>query len=385
MERDLIDASIQAIEPHGDRVAAYFYARLFLESPDLREMFPPAMDVQRDRLFGALVRIVRGGDRPDLLEGFLGGLGRDHRKFGVKASHYEALGRSLLAAVSRYAGETWTPEVEAAWRDAYTHAATTMIEAARRAALDTPDWWLAEVVSHELRNDEIAVLTLRPDHYFPFEAGQYCSMETPWWPRVWRSYSMANAPRKDNLIEFHVRKIDAGWVSTSLVRRAKPGDVVRLGHPTGTMVVDRTSERDVLCLAGGTGLAPIRAIVEDMARWNWYRRVHLFIGVRRQEDFYDAKAIRALSDAHEWLNVVRVVSEDLSYPGERGTAVEAALRLGRWRDHDVFISGSAPMIRGSMDRLLMAGVPLSRIRFDDFGDPQDHTHYRLTPAWEQAI
>jgi NAD(P)H-flavin reductase/hemoglobin-like flavoprotein len=379
MERDLITESLQHIQPHGDRVAAYFYARLFMEAPELRDLFPPAMDLQRDRLFSALVRLIQGSDDPQQLEGFLAGLGRDHRKFGVKASHYEALGRSLLAAVSHYAGPTWTPEVERTWRDGYAFAATTMIEAARRAALDTPDWWLAEVIEHDLRAPDIAVLRLRPDHYFPYEAGQYCSIETPWWPRVWRSFSMANAPRKDNTIELHVRKIDAGWVSTALVRKAVPGDVVRLGHATGTMIADRTSERDLLCLAGGTGLAPMRAVIEDMARWNWYRRVHLFVGVRRQEDFYDLKALRSLADAHEWLNVIRVVSEEPGYPGERGTAVEAALRLGRWRDHDVYISGSAPMVRGSIDRLLLAGVPLSRIKFDDFGDPQDYTSYRVLP------
>ncbi len=73
--------------------------------------------------------------------------------------------------------------------------------------MDTPDWWLAEIVDHELRTSEIAVLRLRPDHPFPYEAGQYCSMETPWWPRVWRSYSMATAPRRDNLIELHVRRM----------------------------------------------------------------------------------------------------------------------------------------------------------------------------------
>lgn len=369
--RDLVEASVVALEPHGERLAGYFYARLFLESPDLRELFPPAMDLQRDRFFAAVLRLARGGADPDSADNLLEGLGRDHRKFGVKAAHYEAVGRALLAALAHALGPAWTPEVAVAWRDAYAHIASTMIEAARHAAQDTPDWWLAEVVSHELRSPDIAVLRLRPDHPFPYQAGQYCSVETPWWPRVWRTYSMATAPGPDNLIEFHVRKIDAGWVSTALVRHAKPGDVVRLGHPTGTMTVDRDSDRDLLCLAGGTGLAPLRAIVEDMARWNWYRRVHLFCGVRRQEDLYDTLAIRSLIQAHEWLTVVDVISEEPDYPGERGLVVEAALRQGRWTNHDVYLSGSGPMIRGSMSALLNAGVSLSRIKFDDFGDPFD--------------
>jgi NAD(P)H-flavin reductase/hemoglobin-like flavoprotein len=368
MERDLIKESFAVVEPQGDRVAAFFYARLFLESPDLREMFPAAMDVQRNRLFGAVIQIVQGADQPEFLQAFLKGLGRDHRKFGVKAAHYEALGRALLAAIKKYAGDAWTPEVEAAWVQAYSRAATTMIEAARRATMDSPDWWLAEVVSREMRSSDIAVVRLRPDQPFRFEAGQYCSIETPWWPRVWRSYSMANAPRTDNTIDLHVRKIDAGWVSTALVRHAAPGDVVRLGHPTGTMIADRQSTKDLVMIAGGTGLAPMRAIIEDMARWNWFRRVHLFFGARRPDELYDMPALHDLAAAHEWLTVTPAVSHDPNFSGEQGNVVDVALRHGDWRNHDVFVSGSGAMVRRSIDSLLISGVPLTSIKFDSFGD-----------------
>jgi NAD(P)H-flavin reductase len=243
-----------------------------------------------------------------------------------------------------------------------------MIEASRRAALDTPDWWLAEVVAHERRTRDLAVLWLRPDQPYPYEAGQYVSVETPWWPRVWRSYSMANAPRKDNLLELHVRALDAGWVSHALVDRARTGDVIRLGHSTGTMCADRTSTRDVVCIAGGTGLAPMKAIIEDMARWNWYRRVHLFFGGRKPEDLYDLQAVHGLSRQHTWLTVVPAVSEDERYRGEQGLIADVALRYGQWNDHDVYIAGSPEMVRGTIDRLLTIGVSMSRIKFDTFGD-----------------
>ena len=210
LESRLIKESFDLVEPVADKMANYFYSRLFIENPGVREMFPPAMDQQRERFFGALVRIVQSADRPDFLENFLEQLGRDHRKFGAKPAHYEAVGRALIAALKRYSGEAWTEEIEAAWVGAYSLAAQAMIEAARRAALDTPDWWLAEIVSHELRARDLAVLTIRPDQPFPFEAGQYVSVETPWWPRVWRWFSMANAPREDNLFELHVRAIPAG-------------------------------------------------------------------------------------------------------------------------------------------------------------------------------
>jgi NAD(P)H-flavin reductase/hemoglobin-like flavoprotein len=364
----LVKESFAAVEPVADKVAGYFYARLFLDNPELRDMFPPAMDLQRERLLRALLRIVHGIDRPDFLANYLEQLGRDHRKFGVKPEHYEAVGRALIAAMKAYAEESWTPQLEAAWVAAYSVAAQMMIEAARRAALDSPEWWLAEIVAHEQRTRDIAVLWLRPDAPFTYEPGQYVSVETPWWPRVWRTYSMANAPRRDGLLELHVRALDAGWVSTALVSRARVGDVVRLGHPMGTMVSDRTSKRNVVCVAGGTGLAPMKAIIEDMGRWNTMRRVHLFVGARIPEDLYDLRAVHALTRRHEWLTVVPAVSDDPLFRGERGNICDVAVRYGTWTDHDVYICGSAEMVRATIDRFLTVGVSMSRIRFDAFTD-----------------
>jgi NAD(P)H-flavin reductase/hemoglobin-like flavoprotein len=367
-DSSLIKESFNLIEPHADRVASYFYARLFIENPTVREMFPPAMDQQRERFFGALVRIVQAADRPEFLDNFLEQLGRDHRKFGAKPVHYEAVGRALIAALKRHIGESWSPEVENAWVAAYSLAAQTMIESARRAALDTPDWWLAEIVEKDLRKRDIAVLTIRPDQPFPYESGQYVSVETPWWPRVWRWFSMANAPREDNTFQIHVRAIPAGWVSYALVNHANPGDVIRLGHATGTMVADRTSTRDLVLIAGGTGLAPMKAIVEDMAKWNWYRRVHLFIGGRRADDLYDLPAMEELARQHSWLSVIAAVSEDDRYEGEQGQIADVAFRYGEWNDHDIYIAGSPEMVRGTIDRALNRDISLSRIKFDTFGD-----------------
>ena len=101
------------------------------------------------------------------------------------------------------------------------------------------------------------MLTLRPDAPYPFLAGQYTTLETPWWPRVWRHYSFASAPRPDGLLTLHVKSVPAGWVSQALVHRARPGDVLRLGPPAGSMTVDHDTDTSLVCLGGGTGIAPI--------------------------------------------------------------------------------------------------------------------------------
>ena len=76
-----------------------------------------------------------------------------------------------------------------------------------------PPYWHAEVLTHERRGRDIAVFTCRPLMPFAFRAGQYVSLECQYQPRLWRTYSVANAPRADGTLEFHVRAVGAGWVS----------------------------------------------------------------------------------------------------------------------------------------------------------------------------
>jgi NAD(P)H-flavin reductase/hemoglobin-like flavoprotein len=368
---DLIRDSFALVADDSDRVVSYFYALVFTEYPALRDMFPPMMDAHRDRLFQALVRIVGQAEHPGGLAGYLRALGREHRKFGARPEHYDMVWRCLISALKRYAGTAWTPDMDAAWLAAYQLIAGTMIEAAEEAAQQTPAWWSARVVAHELRTPDIAVLTLEPDAPYAFRPGQYLSLETQRWPRVWRHYSIANAPRRDNTLTVHVRTVPAGWVSTALVNHTKVGDTVRLGPPSGTTVCNTTSMRDLLCVAGGTGLAPIKAMIEDMARWNTTRRVRLFYGARHDDELYDLSDLERLAYRRRWLSVVSAVSHDPRYPGERGMLPDVVARHGEffehWAGHDVYVAGSVPMVRATIARLQELTIPLASIRFDAYG------------------
>ena len=92
----------------GDEAVAYFYAWLFLRRPELRELFPPAMDEQRDRLFRSLGRIVESLSTPDEMARYLSQLGRDHRKYGVTPDMYDAVGEALIATLRAFAGAAFT-------------------------------------------------------------------------------------------------------------------------------------------------------------------------------------------------------------------------------------------------------------------------------------
>lgn len=373
----LLEENLRLIEDRSDRVINYFYASLFRESPELRSLFPAAMDAQRDRLFRALVDAVRHIGDAETFVPMLAQLGRDHRKYGVHSEDYASFGRALITALEHYSEDVWVPELEDAWVRAYDYLANTMIEGARQAAVTEPAWWRAEIIGHERRAEDIAVITVRPDRPYSYRAGQFASVETPYRPRSWRRYSMANAESPDGLLEFHVRNIGAGFVSGPLVWSARVGDVLKLGAPTGDMAIDKASQRDILCIAGGTGLAPIKAMIEEMTRWNTARKVTVFLGARHADDLYDIGALHRIQALNRWLTVIPCVSDDPAFIGERGTLAEVVARHGRWAEHDVFVCGSPDMMRATLSRLREIGVADARISFDVADD--------LHPATAQVI
>ncbi|WP_079198634.1 globin domain-containing protein [Streptomyces sp. CB03911] len=369
----LIRDTLAVVEPVADRATAHFYALIFLHHPEVRALFPAAMDVQRDRLFRALLQAARSADDPAGLTEYLTALGRGHRKYGTLSGHYGPVGECLLAALARFAGSRWDAETELAWRRAYRLISGIMIDAAEGAARTSPAWWQAEVVSHQQATRDIAVITVRPDQAYPYRAGQYTTLETPWWPRVWRHFSFATAPRPDGLLTFHVKAVQAGWVSNALVRRAAPGDVLRLGPPAGSMVLDHSSGSDLLCLGGGTGIAPVCALVEEIAEHGAAgRSVEVFYGARRDAELYGLEALRRLAERHPWLSVRPVLSGPGGMAGPdaalSGELPEVVARFGPWSGREAYLSGPPAMVRRSVGVLLRAGVAPGRIRHDLVGD-----------------
>ncbi|WP_448625274.1 FAD-binding oxidoreductase [Geodermatophilus sp. URMC 64] len=348
----------------GDEAPLYFYSHLFLTHPETRRLFPVSMAHQRDRLFQALGDVVNYLDDLDSVIPVLQALGRDHRKFGTVAEHYPPVGESLLATL-RHFDDEWNPQLAQDWTAAYQLVAKVMIDAAL-AAEDQPAWWDAEIVAHERRTFDIAVLRLRPEKELPYAAGQSISIETELRPKLWRYYSPANAPRQDGHIELHVKARDGGPVSSALVRQAGVGDWVRLGPPLGHLALDAEADRDLLLVAGGMGLAPLKALVDQVARYGPARRVDLFVGARIEDQLYDRPELDRLVQEYPWLSVTYAVSDDKESPLEHGDIGDVVLRHGPWLSRDVYVAGPAPMVEDTESRLVASGLKRERIRAEVF-------------------
>jgi NAD(P)H-flavin reductase/hemoglobin-like flavoprotein len=361
----LIRESYAVVQPRAEEAVRFFYATLFAIAPATRELFAANMETQHGRMLRALMHIVQKIDQPDDLLPFLRQLGRDHRKFGVLTQHYDVMGTALVTTLKQYAGQAWTPQVEKAWIDAYGLIAKTMLEAADDDR--EPAWWTAQVIEHQRLTWDLAVVRVQPDQPVPYRAGQYVSVEVPQRLRLWRSLSPANAPRPDGVIEFHIRAVPGGWVSRSIVGHTQVGDTWRIGSPMGRMSVDRQSGRDVVMVAGGTGAAPLRAILEELTRWGSNPNVTMFTGGRTRADLHDLDTLIAMTATNPWLTVIPVLESRPRVAGfEHGTLADVVTRFGAWADHDVLVCGSPAMIRATVSRMLVAGTPLDRITYDPF-------------------
>jgi len=319
-------------------------------------MFPAAMDAQRRRFYLALCRIV--ASEPGQLTGDLAALGRAHRKYGVRKEHYDSFRTALQATFRRFA-----PDIR--WEDSFDHAADAMIAAAEQDVAQAPAWWTAEVTECETPVPQVAVLALRPDAPLPYLPGQHITVQTPRWPRVWRRYSIANAPREDGTLTLHVRAIPGGLVSTSLLH-TRPGDTLVLGPAEGEMIADTESERDVLCLAGGTGLAPVKAIIEAITRASGpgrRRDITLYFGARNSRALYDMRALRTMELDYPWLQIVPVTSDQAGLDTMHGTIADIAATTP-WAERDVYISGPDAMIVSTVSTLRDLRAPPERLHYD---------------------
>lgn len=372
-DQALLKESIDLVAPTAADVIGHFYAVLFHNRPYLRDFFPIAMEAQRDRLLHALLAVVGSLDQPGLLAPVLEQLGRDHRKFGIVPAHYAPVGEALIAALKHYSGHAWRPEFEQAWLRAYTFAAGVMTAAAE-AANALPPYWPATVVGHELRAPDLAVLTVRPQTPYHYEPGQFATLESPLRPRCWRPYSLATAPRPDSVLEFHVRSLGGGWVSRALVRQTSIGDALRLGPPIGTATVDEAGDRDLLLVGGGTGLAPMKAIVDGLSTQDG-RRVTLVHAVRDPAGLYDLAALSALVEHRPAVTLVASIDNLREYPSTpalpssvrqilAGRATDALRQLGDISRRAVYLAGPPAMLRACLDTLSELGLPNDQVHYD---------------------
>ncbi|NOX90875.1 MAG: PAS domain S-box protein [Gammaproteobacteria bacterium] len=127
---DLLEQTFSALAPQGEALVKRFYAELFDRYPDVKPMFDnTTVADQEKKLLAALQLVVNSLRKPEALANALGHLGSKHHGYGARPEHYTAVAETLLDVMAEFAGELWTDEVHAAWSEALSTVATTMLAA----------------------------------------------------------------------------------------------------------------------------------------------------------------------------------------------------------------------------------------------------------------
>lgn len=129
----LVQQTWKQVDPIREQAAALFYGRLFELDPSLRPLFKGDMAEQGRKLMNMLATAAMGLDRLDGIVGEVQALGRRHVAYGVQDAHYDTVGAALLWTLEQGLGNAFTPQVKAAWAEAYTLLADTMKQAAADA------------------------------------------------------------------------------------------------------------------------------------------------------------------------------------------------------------------------------------------------------------
>ena len=256
----------------------------------------------------------------------------------------------------------------------YVLACTSVLTESCAIEIPEPD----EIVTHPARiikatvtaiedaTHDIKVIRLKPAKPLSFSPGQYATLQFT--PDHVRPYSMASLCT-DGELEFHVRRVPDGRVTGYLFNELKVGDAVRVAGPLGTAYLRTRHEGPMLCVAGGTGLAPILSILRGTIDAGMANPVYVYFGVRSPQDIYGLEQLQVLQTALPSLKVeVIVTTDDDQGSGKRIGLVTDAIAhdISDFQGWRAYVCGAPPMVEATAALLKQRGIQEQHVYADAF-------------------
>lgn len=227
-----------------------------------------------------------------------------------------------------------------------------------------------KVIKKQILSHEVVALWLKcpPTETLPFLAGQYIDILLPDGRN--RSFSIANAPGHEPIIELHIRHIEGGDFTGYVYYELEEKEILRIYGPLGNFYLREDSDKPIIFMAGGTGFAPIKGIIEYALEQGIQRPMYLYWGVRSQRDLYHHDLASQWAQEHEHIHYIPVLSHaesDEQWTGRSGFVHKAIMEdFPDLSAYDVYAGGSPAMVYAGRDAFEANGLDLSRYFSDAF-------------------
>ena len=229
----------------------------------------------------------------------------------------------------------------------------------------------ARVASLRKLSDDVMEMTLKlPEtERLAFKAGQY--IEIILRDKSRRAFSIANTPSNDEVLELHLRHVEGGKFTEYVFNEMKEKAILRLEGPFGSFYIRENSNRPLLLIAGGTGFAPIKAMLEKLIEEADTRPVYLYWGVREKSDLYRNDLAEKWAFQYKHINYIPVLSglkeDDIDWQGRTGFVHKAVIEdFTDLSGFDVYMAGPPVMIDAAKTSFAQQGLPEDQLFFDSF-------------------
>lgn len=229
----------------------------------------------------------------------------------------------------------------------------------------------ARVASLRKLSDDVMEVTLKlPEaERLAFKAGQY--IEIILRDKSRRAFSIANSPSNDEVLELHLRHIEGGKFTEHVFNEMKEKAILRFQGPFGSFHIRENSNRPIILVAGGTGFAPIKAMLEQLIEEEDTRPIHLYWGVRTKSDLYRNDLAEKWAFQHKHISYTPVLSEvkddDKEWHGRRGFVHIAVIEdFTDLSGFDIYMAGPPIMIETAKDSFTKQQLPAEQLFTDSF-------------------
>lgn len=213
------------------------------------------------------------------------------------------------------------------------------------------------------------VFKLEEPNRIEFRAGQYvqfCIPDTT----EFRAYSIASKPSDSGVVELMVRLVPGGLCSTFMHESLEEGDEIKLTGPYGEFFLHEESSKDIICVGGGCGMAPIKSIITHLLGNGSKRKITYFFGARQKKDLFYTEELIKFDREHENFNFIPALSEPIpedQWAGEVGlitTVMQKHLKYSK--NQEAYLCGPPPMIDAAIGVLTSKGLNINEIYYDKF-------------------